>query len=99
MKVDFTVEEREESEDCTINEDATTPQNSIGDEAMVNGCNHIQCKPEMVSESTQTVEFTPAPYEHLFMSVFPPMEPHYSQAPSPAPNMLQPKVLHNLSFI
>lgn len=91
LKVDFTVDEREESEDCTINEDATTPQNSISDEAMVNGCNHIQCKPEMVSESTQTVEFTPAPYEHLFMSVFPPMEPHYSQAPSPAPNMLQPK--------
>lgn len=92
------MEEREEFEDC-LQEDASTPQNSIGDEAAVNGCNHTQCKPDMVSEGTQTLEC--APYEHLFMSVFPPMEPHISQAPSPAPlslanydhSSLQAKVL------
>lgn len=83
MKVDCTVEEREEFEDCIQNEDATTPQNSIGEESLVNGCNHLQSRPEMVSEGTQTFEC--APYEHLFLSVFPPMEPHSSQAPSPAP--------------
>lgn len=83
LKVDCTVEEREEFEDCLQNEDATTPQNSIGEEALVNGCNHIQCRPEMVSEGTQTTEG--APYEHLFMSVFPTMDGHSSSAPSPAP--------------
>lgn len=99
LKVDCTVEE--EFEDCLQNEDATTPQNSIGEEALVNGCTHLHLKPEMVTEGTQTVEC--APYEYLFMSVFPSMEPQSSQAPSPAPfsafneqNMFQSK-LENVS--